>query len=112
MSAPMTTYALLIPGSGFATSFVKNASHLPWMDDTSRLVRLTMSSMRDDFPKVPTMMAVLVEPYAVESVELDGTVELELEVELDGCDDEVTFVSVGLTPVTDWMSVAKSNAAR
>ncbi len=29
LSAPMITYALLTPGSGFATSLVRKASHLP-----------------------------------------------------------------------------------
>ena len=50
--------------------------------------------MSDDFPSVPTMIAV----------EPENDEELEEEV--------VTFRSDGLTPVTCWMSDAKSEAAR
>ena len=83
MSAPMITYALLIPGRGFATSFAMNASHLPWMDETSSFVLLTTSSINADLPRVPTMIA-LVPKDAKEAWFCDA----------------VTFRSEGFTPVT------------
>ena len=61
------------------------------MDDTSSCVRLSTSEMSDDFPRVPMMMGV-------EAVNDEDVV--------------VTFLRDGLTPVTRWMSEAKSEAAR
>lgn len=82
LSEPITTYALMTPGSGFATSLAIKASHLPSMDDTSSFVRFTISSMREDFPSVPTMIEELPR-------------EENEEVAVD-----VMFRSVGFTPVT------------
>ncbi len=56
-------------------------------------MRFTNSSMSDDVPSVPIMIAV------------EPTEEKEESL-------EETFLSEGLTPVTCWMSDAKSNAAR
>lgn len=90
LSAPIITYAEAIPGSGFFTSFVMKASQLPWMDETSSFVLLTTASMSEDLPSVPMIIAE----------------------DVFGGEDAVAFAIDGFTPVTRWMSAAKSNAAR
>lgn len=89
LSAPMTRYALAMPGSGFATTRVINASQLFSMEDTSSFVEFTIWLIREDFPSVPIIIG---------SAEREGAEE-ELE-------------TVGVIPVTRWMSAAKSCAAR
>ena len=91
MSEPIITYALLTPGRGLSTFFVKNDSHFPSMLDTSRPVSFTTFAMSDDLPKVPTRMGV--EPLNGERL------------------DAVTFARAGFASVTRWMSAAKSAAA-
>lgn len=89
LSAPIMTYALSTPGRGLATVVAINASHFPSIEETSSCVVFTIWSIKDDFPRVPTRMAI------------------EFLTEADE-----TFEIAGFTFVTWWMSDAKSKAAR
>lgn len=76
------TYALSTPGKGLATCRDKKDSHLPSMDVTSKPVALTTRSIRDDFPRVPMIIAVEDLVFAVDPT------------------DAVRLVSKDLVPVT------------
>ena len=89
LSAPIITYAFATPGRGFETTLVMNDSQFPEIEDTSSRVRLTIASIKEDFPRVPIMIGVA-----------------------DVLTSEVTFVIFGVIPVTLSMSETKSSAAR
>lgn len=88
-SEPIMTYAFEIPGRGFETTFVMNASHCPSIDETSSFVWLTIAEMREECPSVPMIIGA-VEEWIV----------------------AVTFEILGVMPVTLSMSETKSEAAR
>ncbi len=58
-SLPAMTSAWAHPGTGFFTSCVVNASHVPFTADTSMALAFTSWSIMEEWPMVPAMMTVL-----------------------------------------------------